>query len=111
MPAGLPGTTFLWNRPWCDEVRLERFARRLPGPLDLNRQADSGLARQFKYGVTDFSRQSKIAHLKFLQQGADVVYVLIPPGRYQNAGQTGKREPGRSPPASTSSCTLTVIVT
>lgn len=68
---------------------MERFVSRLPGPLDFDRQADSGLARQFKYGVNDFARQSKIARLKFLQQCADVVFVLMLPGRNQYAGQTG----------------------
>ena len=64
-------------------------------PFDLDRQIDLDLARQFKQGLNDFARQSKITRLKFLEQGTDAVYVPLISGRNQNAGQAGQRKPVR----------------
>ena len=79
------------------QTEVERFLPRLRfRAKELDRQADSGFACQFEYGVNDLSRQSKIARLKLFKQCSNALYVLMLPGRNQNAGKAGKRESVRA---------------
>ena len=70
-------------------------------PEELDRQADSGFARQFEYGVNDLARQSKVARLKFLKRGTDAFT-----DRYGRTSRSSRRlDRSRRPSSTARTCT------